>query len=156
MTLSDEIVEIEPHYAGASLRIGIVMSRFNPDVGEGLYSACIDELLRLGIAPRDIICASVPGALEIPLALQAMAQSDKFDALVAIGSVIRGETYHFEIVANESARGIIDVQLKTGIPIANAILTTEDDDQALVRMAQKGEEAAQAAVEMVNLQKALR
>ena len=156
MAQSDEIMEIEPRLAGAGLRIGIVMSRFNPDVGEGLYSACIDELQRLGVAARDITCASVPGALEVPLALQGMAQSGKFDALVAVGSVIRGETYHFEIVSNESARGITDVQLKTGLPIANAILTTEDDDQALVRMAQKGAEAAQAAVEMVNLQKALR
>jgi len=156
MTRSEEIVEIEPRLAGAGLRIGIVMSRFNPDIGEGLYSACIDELLRLGIAARDIISASVPGALEIPLILQTMAQSGKFDALVAIGCVIRGDTYHFEIVSNESARGISDVQLQTGMPIANAILTTENDDQALVRMAQKGAEAAQAAIEMVNLQKALR
>ena len=156
MARSEEIVEIEPRLAGAGLRIGIVMSRFNPDIGEGLYSACIDELLRLGVGPLDITSASVPGALEIPLILQTMAQSGKFDALVAIGCVIRGETYHFEIVANESARGISDVQLQTGIPIANAILTTEDDDQALVRMAQKGAEAAQAAIEMVNLQKALR
>jgi 6,7-dimethyl-8-ribityllumazine synthase len=156
MARSEEIVEIEPRLVGAGLRIGIVMSRFNPDIGEGLYSACIDELLRLGIAARDIISASVPGALEIPLVLQTMAQSGKFDGLIAIGSVIRGETYHFEIVSNESARGISDVQLKTGIPIANAILTTEDDDQALVRMALKGTEAAQAAVEMINLKKSLR
>ena len=156
MARSDEVVEIEPRLTGAGLRIGIVMSRFNPDIGEGLYSACIDELLRLGVATRDITSADVPGALEIPLVLQVMAQSGKFDALVAIGCVIRGDTYHFEIVSNESARGISDVQLQTGMPIANAILTTEDDDQALVRMAQKGAEAAQAALEMVNLQKALR
>jgi 6,7-dimethyl-8-ribityllumazine synthase len=97
----------------------------------------------------------VPGALELPLALQVMAQSGRFDALVALGAVIRGETYHFEIVSNESARGITDVQLNTGIPIANAVLTTENDDQALVRMVQKGAEAAQAAIEMANLIKAL-
>lgn len=156
MARSDSIREIESNLSGTGLRIGIVMSRFNPDIGDGLYSACIDELLRLGVASRDILSTSVPGALEAPLALQTMAQSGKFDALVAIGCVIRGETYHFETVANESARGITDVQLATGIPIANAILTTEDDDQALTRMAQKGREAAQAAVEMANLQKALR
>jgi 6,7-dimethyl-8-ribityllumazine synthase len=92
----------------------------------------------------------------LPLALQAMAQSGRFDALVALGAVIRGETYHFEIVSNESARGITDVQLNTGIPIANAVLTTENDDQALVRMAQKGAEAAQAAIEMANLLKAVK
>jgi 6,7-dimethyl-8-ribityllumazine synthase len=156
MARFNDILELEPRLAGHGLRVGIVMSRFNPDIGEGLYSACIDELLRLGVAARDIVSASVPGALEVPLVLQTMAQSGKFDALVAIGCVIRGETYHFEIVSNESARGIIDVQLQTGIPVANAILTTEDDDQALVRMAQKGTEAAQAAIEMVNLLKALR
>lgn len=154
MASSDEIMEIEPRLAGAGLRIGIVTSRFNPDIGEGLFSACIDELLRLGVAARDITSTSVPGALEVPLVLQTMAQSGKFDALVAVGCVIRGETYHFEIVSNESARGILDVQLRTGVPIANAILTTEDDDQALVRMAPKGTEAAQAAIEMVNLLKA--
>lgn len=151
MARFNDIFELEPRLAGHGLRIGIVLSRFNPDVGEGLLSACADELKRLGVAPADMAIASVPGALEIPLVLQTMAQSGKFDALVAIGCVIRGDTYHFEIVANESARGITDVQLNSGIPIANAILTTEDDDQALVRMAQKGTEAAQAAVEMANL-----
>ena len=98
----------------------------------------------------------MPGALELPLTLQAMAQSDRFDALVALGAVIRGETYHFEVVSNESARGITDVQLNAGIPIANAVLTTDNDDQALVRMVQKGAEAAQAAIEMANLLKALK
>lgn len=148
--------EIEPDLSGTGLRIGIVVSRFNPDIGDGLISACINELQRLGVDADRVIRTSVPGALEVPLALQAMAQSGKFDALIAIGCVIRGETYHFEIVSNESARGILDVQLKTGIPIANAILTTEDDDQALVRMHVKGAEAAQAAIEMVHLLKAVR
>ena len=156
MATSDEILEIEPCLAGAGLRIGIVTSRFNPDVGEGLLSACVAELLRLGVAARDIVNTSVPGALEIPLALQAMAQSGKLDALVAIGCVIRGETYHFEIVSNESARGILDVQLQTGVPIANAVLTTENDDQALARMTQKGTEAAQAAIELFQLLKSVR
>ncbi len=149
-----DLREIEPDLAGAGLRIAIVMARFNRSVGEGLLSGCCHELRRLGVA--DVMLASVPGALEIPLALQTLAQSGKFDALVALGCVIRGETYHFEIVANESARGVADVQLATGVPIANAVLTVENDNQAEVRMTQKGLEAAQCAVEMANLQKALR
>ena len=150
------IRELEPNPAGRGLRVGVVQSRFNADIGEGLRSGCLTELTRLGVAEADVTITTVPGALELPLALQAMAQSGRFDALVALGAVIRGETYHFEIVSNESARGITDVQLNTGIPIANAVLTTENDDQALVRMVQKGTEAAQAAIEMANLQKALK
>jgi len=150
------IRELEPNPNGSGLRVGVAQSRFNEDIGEGLRSGCLAELARLGIADGDITFATVPGALELPLALQTMAQSGRFDALIALGAVIRGETYHFEIVSNESARGIIDVQLNTGIPIANAVLTTENDDQALVRMVQKGTEAAQAAVEMANLQKAIK
>jgi 6,7-dimethyl-8-ribityllumazine synthase len=153
---SAQLKEIEPCLTGVGVRIGLVMSRFNPDIGDGLLSACVAELQRLGVTAADITHTSVPGALEVPLVLQTMAQSGRFDALVALGCVIRGETYHFEIVSNESARGILDVQLKTGIPIANAILTTEDDDQALARMQIKGAEAAQAALEMVNLLKAVR
>lgn len=150
------IREIEPNPAGAGLRVGIVQSRFNEDIGEGLRSGCLAGLEQLGVAAADITCVTVPGALELPLALQALAQSGKFDALVALGAVIRGETYHFEIVAGESARGITDVQLNTGIPIANAVLTTENDDQALARMLQKGTEAAQVAVEMANLLRAVK
>ncbi|MFA4969727.1 MAG: 6,7-dimethyl-8-ribityllumazine synthase [Sulfuritalea sp.] len=146
--------ELEPNLAGQGLRIGVAQSRFNEDIGEGLRSGCMTELERLGVA--DITFVTVPGALELPLTLQTMAQSGHFDALVALGAVIRGETYHFEVVSNESARGITDVQLNTGIPIANAVLTTENDDQALVRMLQKGAEAAQAAVEMANLLKAVK
>ena len=148
--------ELESSLAGKSLRVGVVQSRFNENICDGLRSGCLGELARLGVAKDDITFCTVPGALELPLALQAMAQSGRFDALVALGAVIRGETYHFEIVSNESARGITDVQLNTGIPIANAVLTTENDDQALVRMVQKGSEAAQAAVEMANLLKALK
>ena len=145
------IRELEPDLAGHGLRIGVVQARFNQDIGAGLRSGCLNELTRLGVAAADVTYATVPGALELPLTLQVMAQSGRFDALVALGAVIRGETYHFEIVSNESARGITDVQLNSGIPIANAVLTTENDDQALVRMAQKGGEAAEAAVEMANL-----
>ena len=153
--MEKDVKELEPGLNGKGLRIGIVLSRFNQDVGDGLLSACKAELERLNVAPQDIVLATVPGALEAPLVLLRMAQSGKFDALVALGAVIRGETYHFEIVANESARGVSEVQLNTGIPVANAILTTEDDDQALARAATKGMEAAQVAIEMVNLLKQL-
>jgi len=153
--MEKDVKELEPGLNGKGLRIGIVLSRFNQDVGDGLLSACKAELERLNVAPQDIVLATVPGALEAPLVLLRMAQSGKFDALVALGAVIRGETYHFEIVANESARGVSEVQLSTGIPVANAILTTEDDDQALARAATKGMEAAQVAIEMVNLLKQL-
>lgn len=156
MTQCQDMRELEPNLNGAGLRVGVVMSRFNRDVGEGLLSGCCQELQRLGVAAANVTLATVPGALEVPLTLQTMAQSGRFDALVALGAVIRGETYHFEVVSNESARGITDVQLTTGIPIANGILTTENDDQALVRMHQKGTEAAQAAIEMANLLKAVR
>jgi len=107
------------------------------------------------VADDAITIATVPGALETPLVLQHMALSERFDALIALGAIIRGETYHFEVVANESARGISEVQLNTGIPVANAVLTTEDDDQAIARMHIKGAEAAQVAVEMANLVKSL-
>ena len=156
MPRCQDIREIEPNLAGTGLRVGVVMSRFNPDIGDGLLSGCCKELHRLGVAPADVTLATVPGALELPLVLLTMAQSGRFDALVALGAVIRGETYHFEIVSNESARGIGEVQIETGIPVANAVLTTENDDQALVRMVQKGTEAAQAAVEMANLLKAFK
>jgi 6,7-dimethyl-8-ribityllumazine synthase len=137
------------------LRIGIVMSRFNTDVGEGLLSSCTATLLRQGVAPQDVRLVSVPGALEAPLVLQKMAQSGGYDALIALGAVIRGETYHFEIVSNEAASGIASVQLETGVPIANGILTTENDDQALARMMEKGADCAIAAIEMANLLKKL-
>lgn len=151
----DPIHEYPRDLDGEALSVGIVMSRFNPDICEGLLAACVAELQRLGVTPADIEIATVPGALEIPLALQTMAQSDRFDALVALGAVIRGETYHFEVVSNDSCRAVMEVQLDTGVPIANGILTCEDDDQALARMRQKGEDCAQAAVEMANLLRAL-
>lgn len=151
MARYDNILELETDFDGAGLRIGIVMSRFNIDVGEGLLSACTAELIKRGVAEASMLLVTVPGALEIPLALQKMALTDQFDALVALGAVIRGDTFHFEIVSNESASGVMAVQLDTGIPVANGILTTETDDQALERMNQKGTEAAQAAIEMANL-----
>jgi 6,7-dimethyl-8-ribityllumazine synthase len=151
MARYDDILEIEPNLNGGDLRIGIVMSRFNTDVGEGLLSACTAELIKHGVQESGMLLVTVSGALEIPLALQKMALTDQFDALVALGAVIRGETYHFEVVANQSASGIAAVQLDTGIPIANGVLTTDTEDQALARMAQKGMEAAQVALEMANL-----
>jgi 6,7-dimethyl-8-ribityllumazine synthase len=147
----DKILELEQDLSGGDLRIGIVMSRFNRQVSEGLLGACTAELMKCGVQESGMLLVTVPGALEIPLALQKMALTDQFDALIALGAVIRGETYHFEIVANQSASGLAAVQLDTGIPVANGILTTETDDQALARMSQKGAEAAQVAVEMANL-----
>lgn len=147
---------LNPDLSGHGLRIAIVMSRFNPEVGQGLMAGATAELERLGVRASDVLVTTVPGALEIPLALQTLALSEQFDALIALGCVIRGETYHFEVVSNESARGITDVQLQTGVPIANGVLTTENDDQAAVRKQVKGAEAAQAAVEMANLLKAIK
>lgn len=152
----DDITEYETDLNGRGLRIGVVMSRFNQDVCDGLLSACTDELLRLDVSSELIRIVTVPGALEIPLTLQAMARSGRFDALIALGAVIRGETYHFELVSNEMGAGITRVGLDTGVPIANGVLTTENDDQALARMQEKGADCARAAVEMANLLKALK
>ena len=145
----------ETNLDGEGLRIGIVQARFNADIGDGLLSACLAELARLGVVNEDIFRLTVPGALEVPLALQKMAETMQFDALIALGAVIRGETYHFELVANQSAAGISQVGLEFGTPIANAILTTENDAQALARMTVKGADAARVAVEMANMALAL-
>jgi 6,7-dimethyl-8-ribityllumazine synthase len=115
----------ESNMTGEGLRIGIVQARFNATVGQGLLSACLAELKNLGVADEDILHVTVPGALEVPLALQKMAETQQFDALIALGAVIRGETYHFELVSNESGAGITRVGLDYGMPIANAVLTTE-------------------------------
>ncbi len=155
MARYDNICEHDVNLDGKGLRVGIVMSRFNQDICEGLLSACTAELVKLGVAEADMCIATVPGALEIPLVLRKMAAIGKYDALIALGAVVRGETYHFEIVSNESAAGVTRVGLDTGMVIANAILTTENDDQALVRMSEKGADAARAAVEMANLIRAL-
>lgn len=147
--------EMEKDVNGRGLRIGIVQSRFNTQVGEGLLGACRAQLVQQGVREDDITLATVPGALEIPLVLQRMAQSGRFDALIALGAVIRGDTYHFEVVANESARCVGEVQLHTGVPVANAILTTDTDEQAIARMQVKGSEAALVVIEMVNLLRGL-
>jgi 6,7-dimethyl-8-ribityllumazine synthase len=145
------IIRIAPNTRGADRRVGVVVSRFNGAIGDALLAGALRALAESGVAERDIVVASVPGALEIPLALQRMAQTGDYDALVALGAVIRGETYHFEIVANESAAGVAGVQLEFGIPIGNGILTTNTDEQAQARADQKGYEAAQAALEVANL-----
>ena len=136
---------------GLGLRIGVVQSRFNEPVCKALREACLAELKHLGVEDEDILLVTVPGALEIPLALRKMAESGQFDALIALGAVIRGETYHFELVSNESGSGITRIGLDFGIPVANAVLTTDNDEQAEARMADKGADAARVAVEMANL-----
>jgi 6,7-dimethyl-8-ribityllumazine synthase len=136
---------------GEGLRIGIVRARFNDALTSRLASACLAELDRLEVDAGDIKHVVVPGALEIPVALKAMAESGDFDALVALGCVIRGETYHFELVANESGAGVTRVALDHGVPIANAILTVENEAQAWARAEDKGRDAARVAVEMANL-----
>ena len=155
MSRFDNVFEYDSNLDGNGLTVGVVMGRFNLPVCEGLLSACIAELKRLGVADEDMAIATCPGALEIPLILQTMAQTGEFDALIALGAVIRGDTYHFEVVSNDACRAIMELQLHTGIPIANGILTCDTDEQAEVRMQPKGTDCAQAAIEMANLQKAL-
>ena len=136
---------------GEGLRIGIVRARFNEALTRALAEACLAELAALGVADTDIEQVLVPGALEIPVALKALAESEDYDALVALGCIIRGETYHFELVANESGAGVSRVALDHLLPVANAILTVENEAQAWARAADKGRDAARVAVEMANL-----
>jgi 6,7-dimethyl-8-ribityllumazine synthase len=136
---------------GEGLRIGIVRARFNDAITSRLVQACLTELERLEVDDGDIRHVTVPGALEISVALRAMAESGEFDALIALGCIIRGETYHFELVANESGAGVTRVSLDHGLPIANAILTVENEAQAWARAEEKGRDAARVAVEMANL-----
>ena len=136
---------------GKKLNIGVVQARFNDSITGALAAACMSELQALGVDPDNIQHVKVPGALEVPVALQAMAESGKYDALIALGCIIRGETYHFELVANESAAGVTRVSLDYQLPVANAILTTENLEQAIARQEDKGRDAARVAVEMANL-----
>lgn len=136
---------------GTGLRIGIVQSRFNEDLCKDLLASCLEELGKLGVAEDDTLVCTVPGALEIPLVLLQLGNSGEFDALIAIGAIVKGETYHFEVVCNESAAGVSRVSLELGIPVANAILTTYNEEQARQRVQVKGAEAAQVAVEMATL-----
>ena len=136
---------------GKKLSIGIVQARFNEPITNALATACRAELLALGVEEKHIDHVFVPGALEVPVALQAMAEKSKYDALIALGCIIRGETYHFELVANESGAGVSRVALDYQLPVANAILTTETLEQAIARKSEKGRDAARVAVEMANL-----
>ncbi len=141
----------KPDLDGDALRVGIVQARFNESVGEAITNACIDELVLLGVEDDSIVRLTVPGALEVPQVLARLGRMGDFDVLIAAGCVIRGETYHFEVVSNESAKGIARVALDTDTPVINAILTVESDEQAVARAADKGRDAARAAVEMGNL-----
>lgn len=145
------IVPLEPGTRGEARSVAIVQARFNPQIGKGLLAGALRALAEAGVAKERITVVTVPGALEAPLALQRLAQTGKFDALVALGAVLRGDTYHFDIVANESASGVASVQLEFGIPIGNGILTCDTEAQAQARMDQKGYDAAQAALELANL-----
>lgn len=140
---------------GQDLRVGIVQARFNEEHCVALTTACIEELIKLGVSQSDIKLVTVPGALEIPFALQKLAETGEFDGLVALGAVIRGETYHFELVSNESAAGITRISIESGLPIANGVLTCDTDEQAQVRVQVKGADCAKAVVEMANLALAL-
>ena len=142
---------IDPDLTGGPLRVAIVQSRFNPAIGTGLLAGALRALREAGVADDHVTVVTVPGALEAPLALQRLGQTGHYDALVVLGAVIRGETYHFEIVSNESAAGVSSVGLELGIPVGNGILTCDSDAQAEARMDQKGYEATQAAIELANL-----
>jgi 6,7-dimethyl-8-ribityllumazine synthase len=147
----DDILELDSDLDGCELRIGIVMSRFNLDPSEGLLSYCTEELRKRGVQPGNLLLVTVPGVLEIPLALSRMAACRRFDALIALGVVIRGDTDYFEVVANESVAGIATVQRASEVPVANAVIVTNDDDQAMARMHARGADAARTAIEMANL-----
>jgi 6,7-dimethyl-8-ribityllumazine synthase len=149
------VVEIAAGLDGAGLKIGIVRCRFNEPIGRVALESCVARLGELGVAGADIAVIAVAGALEAPLALQKLAATGRYDALIALGAVIRGETYHFEVVANESASGLTQVQLDTGVPVANGILTTDTDAQAEARAAPKGRDCAEVAVEMARLARAI-
>jgi 6,7-dimethyl-8-ribityllumazine synthase len=136
---------------GRDLRIGIVQARWNAKITDTLAEHCLAELQALGVAPRHIRHVKVPGALEVPVALMTMADTEDYDALIALGCIIRGETYHFELVANESGAGVTRVSLDHQVPVANAILTVENEEQAWARAEEKGRDAARVAVEMANL-----
>ena len=140
-----------PNLNGKGLRIGIVQARFSNEIGSAMLQVCTDKLQEMGVKTKHITIATVPGALEVALVLQNMAASGRYDALVAIGAVIRGETYHFELVANESGAAITRVGLDFNIPIANAVLTTENDEQPQLRITEKARDAAVVAVECANL-----
>ena len=134
-----------------SLNVGIVYSRFNKPVVKELLNSCVDQLILEGIDENHILKKEVPGALEIPMMINAYATKKKFDVLIGVGAVIRGETYHFEVVSDQSANGLMQVQLRHNIPVINAIITTNSGDEAFARTKIKGKEAAAGAIEMALL-----
>lgn len=144
------VKEYPLEYKGKGLKIGIVQARFSRGITDELLHACLNELTKLQVKSKNISIVTVPGALEIPVTLQELLTYNNFDAMVAIGAVIRGETYHFELVSNNVGEGIMNLSLDFSIPIANSVLTTENDEQAIVRAKIKGKEAARVAVEMAN------
>jgi len=146
---------LSPDLNGEGLHIGIIRARFNEEIGQAEQDACLEELEKLGVDERDVMLVTVPGALELGVTLARMAETYEFDALIALGAVIRGETYHFEVVSNEMAAAITRISIETGIPIANGVLTVDTDEQALARAPVKGRDCAQVAVEMANLVAAL-
>jgi 6,7-dimethyl-8-ribityllumazine synthase len=146
---------LSPDLNGEGLHIGVVRARFNEEIGQAELDACLEELEKLGVDELDVMLVTVPGALELGVTLARMAQTYEFDALIALGAVVRGETYHFEIVSNEMAAAITRISVETGIPIANGVLTTDTDEQATARAPGKGRDCAQVAVEMANLIAAL-
>ena len=146
---------LSPDMNGEGLHIGIVRARFNENIGLAELEACMEELEKLGVDERDVMLVTVPGALELGVTLARMAQTYEFDALIALGAVIRGETYHFEVVSNEMAAAISRISVETGIPVANGVLTTDTEEQAEARAPGKGRDCAQVAVEMANLVVAL-
>ena len=157
MLLADQgaLDATNPRLNGKKLTIGIVQARFNADITNALAQACRAELLALGVTEKNITLVQVPGALEVPMALLGLAENLKYDALIALGCIIRGETYHFELVANESGAGVSRIALDYKVPIANAILTTENLEQAVARQTDKGRDAARVAVEMANLMESI-
>ncbi len=151
-----ELANTDARLNGQGLSIGIVQARFNADITDALAAACKAELAALGVRDAQVTHESVPGALEVPVALQALATTRRYDALIALGCIVRGETYHFELVANESGASVSRIALDHGLPIANAILTTENMEQAVARQTDKGRDAARVAVEMARLLERLR
>ena len=147
--------DIASQLNGKKLRIGIVQARFNEDITNAMTEACLSELMQLGVKAKNVTLVQVPGALEVPLALQGLAARAQYDALIAIGCVIRGETYHFNLVANESGAGVSRVALDFSLPVANAVLTVENLKQAKARQTEKAVDAARVAVEMALLMPAL-
>ncbi len=157
INLTEKNVSIEfikPNADGSDLKIGIVSARFNDWACDAMFASCYEELKAHGVKDENIVVTTVPGALEIPGALVMLYEGyPDLDALVAIGCVIRGETYHFELVANESSRGVTDFVMTEGISVANCILTVENEEQAKVRVQEKGADAARVALEMGNLRR---